>query len=230
MDLYGKKDKGLLRKVVLLSVETIIVIISAWVLFFEGFEWLAGLFGVNDVSPGNYARRVILFVFILITYFRLWITTIVLLQRQMPWEEVFSVSFAFLLYYVGFSLLGYQSSQPLHTLDVIGTIIFLLGGWLNTVGELKRYHWKKQPENKGKLYTGGYFRYAMHINYFGDILWVSGFAILTRNWYSVIIPLWLIAFFIFFNIPKLDVYLAGRYGEAFEEYRKKTKKLIPFIY
>ena len=230
MDLYGTKDRSIPQKTTLMVVETLIVLMSAWILFFGGFEWIAGLFGAKEIVAGNYGRRVILFVFVLISYVRFWITTTVLLQRKMPWEEVVSVSFAFLLYYVGFSMLGYESRQPLHTLDVIGTIIFVLGGWLNTVGELKRYYWKKKPENKGKLYTTGYFRYAMHINYFGDILWVSGFAIVTRNWYSVIIPLWLIAFFIFFNIPKLDAYLAGKYGKSFEEYRKKTKKLIPFIY
>ncbi|NOX87151.1 MAG: isoprenylcysteine carboxylmethyltransferase family protein [Chlorobi bacterium] len=230
MDMYGVKDKSIPQKVTLMSVETIIVVVSGWILFFGGFEWLAGLFGAGQVSAGNHGRRIILFVFILISYARFWITTTILLQRKMPWEEVISVSFAFLLYYVGFGLLGYESKQPLDSLDVIGTFIFLFGGWLNTAGEMKRYYWKKRPENKGKLYTGGYFRYAMHINYFGDILWVSGFAILTRNWYSVIIPLWLIAFFLFFNIPKLDAYLAGKYGKAFEDYRKKTKKLFPFIY
>ena len=230
MKLYENKDKSIPQKMTLMSVETIIVLFSGWILFFGGFEWLSGLFGAKQVMVGNYGRRILLFVFILISYFRIWITTTVLLQRKMPWEEVISISFAFLLYYTGFSLLGYQSRQPPDSPDVIGTFIFILGGWLNTVGELKRHSWKKRSENKGKLYTGGYFRYAVHINYFGDILWVSGFAILTRNWYSAIIPVWLLSFFVFFNIPKLDSYLAGKYGQAFKEYKRKTKKLIPFVY
>ena len=230
MQLYGNVEKSIPQKTVLKIVETIIVILSGWILFYGGFDRVAGWFGTGPFVAGGQQRRIILFGFILITYLRFWVTITVLLQRRMPWEEMFSVSFAFALYYIGFSLLGYQNQLPLAGLDILGIVIFLFGGWLNTVGELKRYRWKKRPENTGKLYTIGYFRYAMHINYFGDILWVSGFAVLTRNWYSAIIPLWLFSFFIFFNIPKLDAYLSGKYGKAFVAYRKKTKKLIPFVY
>ena len=70
----------------------------------------------------------------------------------------------------------------------------------------------------------------MHINYFGDLLWVTGYAILTRNWYSVIVVLLLFCFFVFYNIPQLDRHLASKYGEDFREYSAKTKKLIPFVY
>ena len=36
---------------------------------------------------------------------------------------------------------------------------------------------KRRPENKGKLFTGGLFAVSMHPNYFGDLLWVSGYAL-----------------------------------------------------
>ena len=70
----------------------------------------------------------------------------------------------------------------------------------------------------------------MHINYFGDILWVAALAILTRNYYASIVPILLFVMFVFYNIPMLDKYLSTKYGKAFQEYQKKTKKLIPFIY
>jgi hypothetical protein len=38
----------------------------------------------------------------------------------------------------------------------------------NGLSELQRYRWKRQPQNAGRLYTGGLFAYARHINYFGD--------------------------------------------------------------
>ena len=69
----------------------------------------------------------------------------------------------------------------------------------------------------------------MHINYFGDLLWVLGYAFVTNNLYSFLIPLFLFCFFYFYNIPKLDAYLAERYQDAFEEYRRKTKRFIPFV-
>jgi protein-S-isoprenylcysteine O-methyltransferase Ste14 len=70
----------------------------------------------------------------------------------------------------------------------------------------------------------------MHINYFGDVLWVSACAILTRNWYSAIIPALLFVFFVAYNIPKLDKYLRGKYGADFEEYSRRTKRFVPFVY
>ena len=70
----------------------------------------------------------------------------------------------------------------------------------------------------------------MHINFFGDLLWVSAYAMITRNWYALIIPIFIFCFFAFANIPKLDAYLAKKYSTEFEDYSKKTKKFIPFIY
>lgn len=148
----------------------------------------------------------------------------------MPWEEAFSILFAFGLYYIGFAVLGFKSGQKIGPTEIIGILVFLLGSFLNTGSELARDSWKKRPENKGRLYTSSLFRYSMHINYFGDLLWLSGYAIVTRNWYSVIIPALLFCFFAFYNIPKLDTYLESKYGDQFDDYRRKTKKFIPFIY
>ncbi|MGR5960169.1 DUF1295 domain-containing protein [Bacillus cereus] len=40
---------------------------------------------------------------------------------------------------------------------------------LNTVSELLRKSFKDNPVNQGKLYTGGLFKYAIHINYLGGL-------------------------------------------------------------
>ncbi|MEO8413133.1 MAG: DUF1295 domain-containing protein [Ginsengibacter sp.] len=101
---------------------------------------------------------------------------------------------------------------------------------MNTFSELLRSAWKKNPSNKGKLYTGGLFKYPMHINYFGDLLWVSGYALVTGNGYSIFIVIFLFCFFAFYNIPMLDKHLASKYGVAFEGYKRRTKKLVPFVY
>ena len=36
--------------------------------------------------------------------------------------------------------------------------------------------------------------------------------------------------FMFVHIPPLDQYLAERYGEEFEAYRARTRRLIPFVW
>ena len=160
----------------------------------------------------------------------MWITIAYFLKRAIPLEEAISIPLAFSLYYIGFAFLGYANTSPIGWLDYLAVAIYLLGSYLNTGSEWQRDRWKKRPENKGKLYTVGLFSWSMHINYFGDLLWVTAYAIVTRNAWSILIVLFLFCFFAFFNIPKLDAYLAEKYGEQFDAYQKKTKRLIPFLY
>lgn len=227
VDLYGRKDKSIPQKVTLLILEVLILVTSYWILFSGGF---LKIFPSATSIHENEIRHLILFGFNLIVFLRLCITVLYLIKRHIPWEETFSIAFAFAIYYIGFSILGYKSQLSIDFIDIFALGLFLFGSYLNTGAELSREKWKKDSENSGRLYTTGLFRYSMHINYFGDLLWVTAYAILTRNWYSIFIPLMLFFFFVFVNIPKLDNYLASKYGKQFEEYRSKTKRLIPFIY
>lgn len=227
MDLYSKKDKSTAQKIVLIVLEIVILWVSYWILFDGGYQCI---FSSSTPRFGSDLRQIILFAFNLIVFFRICITIFYLLHRHMPWEEAFSIPFAFAIYYIGFALLGYKTTHPFDFIDLIALILFITGSYLNTGSELMRDKWKKAPENKGKLYTTGLFKYSMHINYFGDILWVTAYAILTRNWYSSFIPVFIFSFFAFYNAPKLDKYLASKYGKQFDEYCKRTKKLVPFLY
>ena len=227
MDLYNKKGKSIPQKIVLITLETVILGISYWILFADGYN---KIFSSPDIISGNPTRHLILFIFNLIVFLRIKITILYLIKRNIPWEEAFSIPFAFALYYIGFALFGYKTQHTIGLIDSLAILVFLAGSYLNTGSELARHRWKKNPENKGKLYTTGLFKCSMHINYFGDLLWVTGYAIFTRNWYSVSIIIFLFCFFAFYNIPKLDRYLSSKYSGQFEEYTKKTKKFIPFIY
>ncbi|MBS1517844.1 MAG: DUF1295 domain-containing protein [Bacteroidetes bacterium] len=155
---------------------------------------------------------------------------IFLVKRKIPAVECISVTFVFGIYYIGFSLLSLNSESPSEVTQYTGIFIFTIGSFLNTYSEIQRHFFKKKPENKGKLYSDGLFRYSIHINYFGDILWVTGYAIVTQNFYSYLIPFSLLCFFVFYNIPELDDYLKKNYGSQFDEYSINTKKLIPYIY
>ncbi|NRB15305.1 MAG: DUF1295 domain-containing protein [Rhizobiales bacterium] len=152
------------------------------------------------------------------------------MQRQLSWLECFTIPFAFALYYVGFAILILPNEAALSTADWAAMAIFILGSYLNTVSEYQRHIFKQQPINKGKLYTEGLFAHAMHINYFGDVLWVIAYTIIAGSLYGIAIPVLLFGFFAFTNIPMLDEYLRGRYGDEFKAYAAKTKKLIPYIW
>ena len=132
--------------------------------------------------------------------------------------------------YTVFATTVSTNHKPIDLVTILGLALFVLGSYLNTGSEYMRRAWKMRPENAGKLYTGGLFRYARHINYFGDITLFTGFALVAGTPPALILPALMLVFFAAFNVPALDKYLAGRYGQAFDEYTRKTKRLIPYIY
>ena len=229
MDLYGQKSSSIPQKIFVHVIEILLLYISFWILFGNGGEWLEEHLKLQNAANAQ-DRRLIIYIFSLVTFLRIGYSTFFLVKRRMQWEESISVAFAFGLYYIGFSLFVLPRSVPVATLDYIAIFLFVLGSILNTGGEILRDQWKKKPGNKGKIYTGGFFRYSRHINYFGDILWVTAYALVTKNLWSVIVPVLLFFFFAFYNAPKLDEYLKKKYGEGYDEYASKTKMLIPFIY
>lgn len=229
MELYGQHSKSIPQKLTIHALEILLLWLSFWILFQDGGTWVENKLHIHNAT-GFTGRRIIIFAFSVITFFRFAFMMIVLLKRAIPWEESFSVPFAFALYFVGFSLFALPASKPIDFIDIFGIILFVAGSVLNTGGEILRNQWKKNPGNKGKIYTEGFFKYSRHINYFGDMLWVTAYAIITRNWYAASIPIFLFCLFAFYNAPKLDAYLKSKYGKDYDDYASKTRMLIPFIY
>ena len=229
MELYGRQSRSIPQKIIIHLLEILLLWLSFWILFQNGGTWIESKFKITNSSE-QINRRIIIFAFNIVTFGRLAFMMIVLLKRKIPWEESISVPFAFALYYIGFSLFVLPTTKPIGICDYGAIALFIIGSVLNSGGEILRDKWKKNPENKGKIYTGGFFKYSRHINYFGDILWVIAYAIVTWNWYSAIIPIFLFCLFAFYNAPKLDKYLKDKYGKGYDDYACKTKMLIPFIY
>ncbi|MCU6707275.1 DUF1295 domain-containing protein [Paenibacillus sp. J5C_2022] len=227
--LYSQHNSYWYPRLTLMTLELIIMAIAAWLLFFDGHEVLNNLFHWK-LTSGNPGRNTLLFIMIVIVFVRMKFTMFYLLRRPMPWQEALTVPAAFSLYYVVIPVLSLMHDKPLGGWDIGFAILFIIGSLFNSHAEWLRHVWKQDPANRGKLYTGGYFRYSMHINYFGDVLWVLAMALVAWNGWALLIPLWLFCFFAFFNIPMLDKHLAQKYGEPFEQYRKRTKTFVPFLY
>jgi protein-S-isoprenylcysteine O-methyltransferase Ste14 len=229
MDLYGEKGRSIPQKIVIHLIEIALLWVSYWILFGHGGEWCESHLHIHNAADAT-DRRIIIFIFSLVTFLRISYSMSFLLKRKMQWEESVSVAFAFALYFIGFSMLVLPKTVPVAGLDYFAIFLFVLGCLLNTGGEILRDQWKKKPENRGKIYTGGFFKYSRHINYFGDLLWITAYAIITRNPWSIVIPALLFCFFAFYNAPKLDKYLKEKYGKAYDDYARKTRMLIPYIY
>jgi len=114
----------------------------------------------------------------------------------------------------------------------VGVSLYVLGMTIETVSEVQRRNFKRKLENKGKVFNGGLFKLARHINYGGYTLWRTGFAIAGGGW------IWGATCFGFFAgdfssraIPVLDSYCDEKYGEQWRGYMREVGyKLFPGIY
>ncbi|WP_270731708.1 DUF1295 domain-containing protein [Shimia sp. Alg240-R146] len=179
-------------------------------------------------------RAALLFAAAALYFVRHLITLFVLLKRNVAFSEALGLAAFMALFEIGFLLLGAGAlsgtATPLGPLDALAIAMILVGSYLNTGSEMQRHRWKKHAAHKGQCYTQGLFAHSMHINYFGDTVLFSGWALLTASWLAAPIPLFITAGFVFFHIPGLDTYLAQRYGDTFKAYAARTAKFVPYLY
>ena len=227
--MYGQYSSSLEQKVTLAALHFIILLIVLWLLFFNGVDSVAAIIGFPVVS-GNETRRILIMFGGLVYFVRLLFTEFVFINREVKWSEALTLALWLFIIYMTFSFTGgtnvNKPAAPFYT----GVVLYVIGSFMNTISEYQRYRWKKNPENNGKLYTMGLFRYSRHINYFGDVVLFIGFAMFTGSVYPFIIPAAMIVLYVVVNIPLLETYLHERYSNEFDKYAKSTKKFIPFIY
>jgi len=80
------------------------------------------------------------------------------------------------------------------------------------------------------LIKNGLYKYIRHPSYTGSLLSFAGFALSFNNWISLIIILIpiLVPFINRINIE--EKLLLEQFGSEYDEYKKRTKRLIPWIY
>ena len=227
--MHGIKETSNTLRILWFVSHSIFLYIAYLICFDDKLLWLNSILDV-DFQDGNFYRRCCLCFFGVMMYIRMNLTTFHLLKRKINIDEFFGVIIAYATYQIGFVLLGGWNTTGFGMLDYLGILLFIIGSYLNTYSEFQRRRFKKDPNNTGKLYTLGLFQFARHINYFGDMCWVIGWAIVTHNIWSIFIPILLTLGFIFLFIPELSRYLETNYADEYLDWKKETKKLIPFIY
>ncbi|UTX47341.1 isoprenylcysteine carboxylmethyltransferase family protein [Chryseobacterium sp. MA9] len=131
-------------------------------------------------------------------------------------------------------------SYNTHFTIVDETWIFYLGELLIVIGILFRY---MIIRSLGKYFTvdvtirqdhkikkEGFYKYLRHPSYAFSLLTSLGLGLYLNNWLSLIFA-FVPPFLAFaYRIKIEEQALVERFGDEYLEYRKSTKKLIPFIY
>ncbi len=227
--MYELRDPSRAPRLMMAAIAAVGVALVWWLLVGGGLEIVGRWFG-RTWTPGDIVRRFCLAAGLSIYYVRILFTQFVFLKRAVGWKEAFTIVPWILCIYLLLAIAGGTNPEAFGLVASIGVILYLFGSWMNSYAEYTRHVWKQRPGNSARLYTQGLFRYSRHPNYFGDLLLFLGLCLISGAWIAAVIPLLMLAGFVFVNIPMLDAHLHDRYGAAFDSYASRTRKLIPFFY
>ena len=122
--------------------------------------------------------------------------------------------------------------RPVGIIEAIGSIVWSIGFFFETVSDLQLSRFKKDPDNKGKIITTGLWKYTRHPNYFGEVVMWWGIFLLALpvhyGWTAVVSPL-LITYLLtkVSGVPLLERKYAG--NVQFERYKQRTNTFFPWF-
>jgi len=227
--MYELRDSSVAQRVTLAGIAAVLVALVRWLLLGNGIHTAGRWFGWTW-QAGDPVRRICIATALSIYYVRILFTEFVFLKRGVSWTEVFTIVPWMFCIYILLAAAGGLNTHAMGITGGSGVALFVAGSWMNSWSEYTRHVWKERPGNRGRLYTGGLFRFSRHPNYLGDLTSFSGLCLISEAWVTALIPLTMLAGFVLVSIPVLDSHLGERYGSEFKEYAKRTSKLIPFVY
>ena len=226
---YRDKSPSLETKATLATLHLGIVLVATWLLVGGGIAQVSTLLHW-EYQLTNVLRRAVLVAAAWLYFSRTLVTIFIFMRRRMPWSEVWTIAVWILAIDVLFAFLGGQSDESFGAAAVAGTVLVVVGSLINTCSEWQRHIWKQQATHQGRLYRNGFWALARHINYFGDLILFTGWALVTGRLVLLVVPVVMFLGFAYVNIPAQDKYLAERYGDEYYAYAKTTARLIPFVY
>ncbi len=112
---------------------------------------------------------------------------------------------------------------------MIGATMWLVGFGFEALSEHQLRIFRSNPANKGKIMMSGLWKYTRHPNYFGEMLqWWGIFVVawsVPFGWAGFLGPLVVTWLLVFSGIPVRERRFRRRKG--WEEYRRRTSKLLP---
>ena len=122
---------------------------------------------------------------------------------------------------------------------LVGLLLLLVGGLIRMKARLQLKKkagfdsligtGRLQIVKKHQLVKDGLYKHIRHPLYLGEILRNLGFVVIFSSVYGILIVL-LASIFLFFRIEIEEKMLMTVFSEEYREYKRNTKRLIPYIY
>jgi protein-S-isoprenylcysteine O-methyltransferase Ste14 len=131
----------------------------------------------------------------------------------------------------------YMDRHDLWTVDGdrarwLGLALLVVGGVLR-VWPILVLGWRFSPfvaiQERHELVTGGIYRVIRHPSYVGAVLGLAAWSLVFRSsvGLAMIVPtVWMVVA----RIEAEEALLASEFGERYEAYRRRTWRLVPFVY
>ena len=155
------------------------------------------------------------------------------------WGDLVLVPFFYSL--AGWYMLRNSESMPLWQVLAIAAL-HIVGLWIFRESNAQKNRFKQDPSTKiwgkpaealgGKLLVSGWWRIGRKINYTGEIMVYSSFALCTgfESLIPYVLPLWLCGL-LSHRAWRDEQRCAAKYGELWREYSRIAKfRMIPFLY
>ncbi|TXT65440.1 MAG: Steroid 5-alpha reductase [Promethearchaeota archaeon] len=121
-------------------------------------------------------------------------------------------------------------------LDFIGIGVWVIGFYFETVGDYQLYVFLNNPENQGKVFDEGLWRYTQHPNYFGEVTqWWGIFLVATSVALKVYFPYGFITIigpiiitYMIINVSGVRLLNKQFEGDSeYARYKRRTSQFIP---
>jgi protein-S-isoprenylcysteine O-methyltransferase Ste14 len=128
-----------------------------------------------------------------------------------------------------YSIVVFEESSIIRSGGVILSFIgFFLMNW-SVIFLDKQFSIEVTIQDNHKLVTNGPYRYIRHPRYLGIILFLSGISLVFLSLIALILVL-ITIIVLLWRIRDEEKLMFREFKEAWEDYKKKTFSLIPFIY
>ncbi len=153
--------------------------------------------------------------------------------RRGEWLVVAQIALMALVFFGPRRLPGWQPwTYPFNIIGtILGGLLFLASAFLFFSGIFRlgpNLTPLPYPKENGMLIDSGPYRVVRHPIYSGGIGMALGFALLVHGWLTI---LYVVILFVFFDFKsrREEAWLKAKYSN-YQDYQKRVRKLIPFVY